>query len=174
VRASAASATALAWRCGAEPQPNPPDLMSTFTQIYYHIVFSTKDRARVLLANRRDDLFRYTWGILRNKDCHLYRIGGVEDHIHILTGVHPTLSLAELVRDIKIATSQWIKKEGVFPDFAHWQDGYGAFTVSHGDKDAVVEYIRGQEQHHKQVSFKDELREFLTRHGITFDEKYLV
>ena len=148
--------------------------MSTFTQIYYHIVFSTKNREPVLVANKRDNLFCYTWGILKNKDCHLYRIGGVEDHVHILTSVHPTIALADLVKDIKTSTSSWIKAENVFRDFTHWQDGYGAFTVSHSDKDAVIEYIKGQEEHHKKVSFKDELREFLVKHGVNFDEKYLV
>ena len=148
--------------------------MSTFTQIYYHIVFSTKNRERVLLANRRDDLFRYIWGILKNKDCHLYRISGVEDHLHILTEIHPTIALATLVKDIKISTSSWIKQNHVFPGCDHWQEGYGAFTVSHGDKGAVIEYIKNQEEHHKMVSFQDELREFLIKHGVTFDEKYLV
>jgi REP element-mobilizing transposase RayT len=148
--------------------------MSTFTQIYYHVVFSTKNRERALLANRRDDLFRYIWGILKNKDCHLYRISGVEDHIHILTEIHPTIALATLVKDIKISTSSWIKQNHVFPGFDHWQEGYGGFTVSHSDKDAVIEYIKRQEEHHKMVSFQDELREFLVKHGITFDEKYLV
>ena len=148
--------------------------MSTFTQIYYHIVFSTKGRERVLLAGKRDDLFRYTWGVLRNKNCHLYRIGGVEDHMHILTGLHPTVALASLVKDIKTSTSSWIKQNEVFPDFDHWQDGYGAFTVSHSDKDAAVEYIKGQEEHHQTISFKDELRGFLLKHGVEFDERYLV
>src|SRR6266550_2775789 len=148
--------------------------MSTFTQIYYHIVFSTKNRKPVLLADKRDHLFRYTWGILKNKDCHLYRIGGVEDHVHILTSLHPTIALADLVKEIKISTSSWIKDENIFPGFTHWQDGYGAFTVSHSDKDAVIDYIKGQEEHHQRVSFKDELREFLISHGVKFDEKYLV
>ena len=148
--------------------------MATFAQIYYQIVFSTKNRERVLQANKRDDLFRYTWGILKNQDCHLYRIGGVEDHIHILTSLHPTIALSALVKDIKVATSTWIKKENIFPKFSHWQDGCGAFTVSHSDKDAVIEYIKGQEEHHKKVSFEDELREFLIEHEVKFDEKYLV
>jgi REP element-mobilizing transposase RayT len=148
--------------------------MSTFTQIYYHIAFSTKDRTPALSADKREDLFRYTWGILKNKDCHLYRIGGVEDHVHILTSLHPTIALSDLVKDIKVATSTWINKENIFPKFSGWQDGYGAFTVSHSDKDAVIEYIKNQEEHHKKVSFKDELRQFLVRHGVPFDEKYLV
>jgi len=81
--------------------------MSTYTQIYYHVVFSTKDRVPTLRPERREDFFRYTWGILKNKDCHLYRIGGVEDHVHLLTSLHPTVSLADLVKDIKISTSKW-------------------------------------------------------------------
>lgn len=148
--------------------------MSTFTQIYYHLVFSTKDRVPALAVAERENLFRYIWGVLKNKDCHLYRIGGVEDHIHILTGLHPTNALADLIKDIKVSTGKWIKENRVFPKFTHWQDGYGAFTVSHGDKDDVIEYIKGQEEHHKKVSFKDELREFLFKHGVEFDEKYLV
>jgi REP element-mobilizing transposase RayT len=127
-----------------------------------------------LSADRREDLFRYIWGILENKDCHLYRIGGVEDHVHILTGLHPTCSLADLVKDLKTSTSSWIKEQGLFLNFSHWQDGYGAFTVSHDDKDGVIEYIKNQVEHHRKVSFQDELRAFLMKHGVKFNEKYLV
>jgi REP element-mobilizing transposase RayT len=148
--------------------------MSTYTQIYYHIVFSTKDRIPALAANRREDLFRYTWGILKNKESHLYRIGGVEDHIHMLTSVHPTICLADLVREIKTSTNKWIKEKEVFPKFTNWQDGYGAFTIAHADKDDVIEYIKDQEQHHRKVSFQDELRGLLEKYGIHFDEKYFV
>src|SRR6266498_2232739 len=147
---------------------------NTFTQILYHIVFTPKNREPCIAKARRDDLYGYIWGINKNLNCHLYRIGGVEDHVHILTSVHPTVALADLVKDIKTSTSSWIKNENVFPNFTHWQDGYGAFTVSHSDKDPVIEYIKGQEEHHKKVSFKDELREFLIKHGVKFDEKYLV
>ncbi|MHB8521129.1 MAG: IS200/IS605 family transposase [Limisphaerales bacterium] len=147
--------------------------MSTYTQIYYHIVFSTKERARVLLADQRENLFRYIWGILKNKDCHLYRINGVEDHLHILTSLHPTLCLADLVKDLKVSTSKWIKDNAVFPEFTHWQDGYGAFTVSQHDKNAVIEYIKDQQAHHLTVPFLDELRRLLVEAGIEFDERYL-
>jgi len=147
--------------------------MSTFTQIYYHLVFSTKNRDPVLLIDKRENLFRYTWGILTNKGCHLYRIGAVEDHVHIFTSLHPTIALSDLVKEIKVSTSTWIKENRVFPAFTHWQDGYAAFTVSSSDKDAVIEYIKAQEEHHKEISFKDELREFLINHGVKFDERYL-
>ena len=147
--------------------------MSTFTQIYYHIVFSTKDRVPVLAAGKREDLFRYIWGIVTNKNCHLYRIGGVEDHVHILTGLHPTVCLSDLVKDIKISSSKWIKDERVFSEFTHWQDGYGAFTISHEDKDAVIEYIKGQEEHHRKMTFQEEFLALLKKHRIEYDERYL-
>jgi len=147
--------------------------VSTYTQIYYHIVFSTKDRVPALTADKRDALFRYIWGILKNKQAHLYRINGVEDHLHIFTSLHPSVSLSDLIRDIKTSTSRWIKSEGVFPSFAGWQDGYGAFTVSHSDRNDVIEYIKDQEEHHKKVSFRDEYRAMLEKFGVTFDEKYL-
>jgi REP element-mobilizing transposase RayT len=147
--------------------------MSTYTQIYYHIVFSTKDRVPALVAEKRESLFRYIWGILKNKGCHLYRINGAEDHLHILTSLHPTVSLADLVKEIKTSTGKWIKENDLFPAFTHWQDGYGAFTIAHSEKDAVIEYIKGQQEHHKKVSFRDELREFLIKAGVQFDERYL-
>jgi len=147
--------------------------VSTYTQIYYHIVFSTKERVRALTADSREKLFRYIWGILKNKNCHLYRINGVEDHLHILVGLHPTVCLAELVKDVKTGASKWIKENGVFPAFTCWQDGYGAFTVAHGDKDAVIQYIKNQQEHHQQHDFRDELKALLERFGVPFDEKYL-
>jgi REP element-mobilizing transposase RayT len=137
-------------------------------------VFSTKDRVPALVADKRDDFFRYTWGILKNMDCHLYRINGVEDHVHILTSLHPTVCLSDLVKAIKTGTSKWIKENGVFRAFKHWQDGYGAFSIAHGEKDVVIEYIKNQEEHHKRVSFQDEFREMLIKFGVQFDEKYRV
>ena len=147
--------------------------MSTYTQILCHIVFSTKHRGATLAAERRRDLFAYIWGILKKNQCHLYRLNGVADHIHILTSLHPTLALAALVKDIKVASSAWIKSEKVFPMFDHWQDGYGAFTYSMNDKDALIEYIKNQEEHHRTETFADEYRRFLKEAGIEFDERYL-
>lgn len=148
--------------------------MSTYTQIYYHIVFSTKDRQPVLRPSRREDLFRYVWGIIKNHDGHLYRINGVDDHVHILSDLHPRVCLADLAKAIKTGSPKWIKDNGVFPDSGHWQDGYGALTLSHSDRDAVIEYVKQQEEHHKRTSFADEYRELLKRAGIEFDERYLL
>jgi len=148
--------------------------MSTYTQILYHIVFSTKNRTRVLLPDNRERLFRYIWGIVKKKNCHLHRINGVEDHLHILTSLHPCERLADLVRDIKAGASQWIKDNNVFQDFVGWQDGYGAFTHSKAEKDVLIDYIKNQQDHHKTVSFREELEALLKKAGIEFDERFLV
>jgi REP element-mobilizing transposase RayT len=107
--------------------------MSTYTQILYQIVFSTKEREPVLLKDNRPDLFRYIWGILKNQHCHLYRMNGVEDHPetsgHIVTHLHPSVTLADLIKDIKIASSKWIKEKGIFKNFVNWQDGYGHLPI---------------------------------------------
>jgi len=145
--------------------------MSTYTQILYHIVFSTKDRHQTLIESGQEKLYRYIWGILEKQNCHLYRINGVEDHI--LTHLHPSVALAELVKDIKVASSCFIKQENIFPHFTGWQDGYGGFTYSISAKDNLIEYIKNQKEHHKKVSFRDEYISLLKEHGIEFDEKYL-
>jgi REP element-mobilizing transposase RayT len=147
--------------------------MSTYTQIYYHVIFSTKDRRPVLTKDRREELFRYIWGVIKNCQCHLYRLNGVEDHVHILVGLHPTQALADLVKHVKTGSSKWIKENNIFPGFVGWQDGYGAFTLSSAEKDAVIEYIKGQEEHHKRFSFRDEFRKILEEAGVKFEEKYL-
>lgn len=147
--------------------------MPTFTQIYYHIIFGTKRRRAVLSAKRRDDLYKYIWGLLNNKGCHLYRIGGIDDHVHILTSLHPSLRLERLIKDIKVASSQWIKEDAVFPGFDHWQSGYGAFTHSMAEKDRLIEYIKGQDEHHRHKTFREELIDLLQEAGIDYDEQYL-
>jgi len=147
--------------------------MSTYTQILYQIVFSTKNREPTLTDEHRENLYKYMWGIIKNKKCHLYRIGGVSDHIHIITDLHPSVSLALLVKDLKIASSEQIKSLHLFEKFNGWQDGYGAFTYSIKDKDRLIEYVKNQEQHHKTKTFKEELLELLFEHKIDFDEKYI-
>jgi REP element-mobilizing transposase RayT len=148
--------------------------MSTYTQILYQIVFSTKQREQVLESENRPELFKYIWGILKKSNCHLYRINGVEDHLHIVTHVHPSVSLAGLVKNIKIASSGFIKDNKIFKNFNGWQDGHGAFTYSNKEKDRLIEYVKNQEEHHKIISFLDEYIELLKEHEIEFDEKYLL
>jgi len=147
--------------------------MATYTQILYHIVYGTKDHQGTLDLDRHDDLCRYKAGILRNKNCIVYKVGGHVDHLHILTSLHPSLALADLVKDAKISTSGWIKTEKVFPHFGGWQDGYGAFTCSWKDKDRIANYIANQREHHQRKTFRDEYIEMLEKAGIEFNERYL-
>jgi REP element-mobilizing transposase RayT len=137
-------------------------------------VFSTKNREHTLTEDHRNDLYKYIWGILKNKQCHLYRIGGMADHVHIIIHLHPSISLSSLVKDLKVASSQNIKTARLFQNFNGWQNGYGAFTYAFNDKDHLIEYVRNQEQHHKIQTFKEELISLLNENGIEFDEKYLI
>ncbi|WP_075351122.1 IS200/IS605 family transposase [Algoriphagus marinus] len=146
--------------------------MSTYTQLIYHIVFSTKHREPTLIKDHRRRLFAYIHQLLTNKNCHLYRINGVEDHLHILTHIHPSVVISDLVKDIKLATNDLIKKEGIFPNFSGWQDGYGAFSESIKAKEALMNYIKNQEEHHTKVSFLDEYKALLKEYEVDFDSKY--
>ena len=148
--------------------------MSTYTQILYQIVFSTKYREPLLNKSNREELFKYIGGVLKNKNCHLYRINGVEDHLHIVTHLHPSVSLASLVKDIKVSSSIYIKENNLFVGFSNWQEGYGAFTYSVKEKDRLIEYVKNQEEHHRKKTFKDEYIDLLKEHEIEFDEKYLL
>ena len=148
--------------------------MSTYTQIIYQIVFSTKHRERTMIKNDRPKLFQYISGVLKNKDCHLYRINGVEDHLHIITDLHPSVALANLVKDIKLSATSLIKENNIFPNFGGWQDGYGAFTYHIDAKNNLIEYVKNQEEHHRIKTYEEEYRELLKEHKIEFDEKYFL
>lgn len=113
--------------------------MGTFTQILFQIVLSTYKREPTLTKPNRRELFRYFWGVLNNKKCHVYRINGVEDHIHIITHLHPSVSLAGMIKDLKISSNGFIKEHKLFPDFRAWQSGYGAFTYHIEAKDNLIE-----------------------------------
>jgi len=115
----------------------------------------------------------YIYGILKSKECHLYRINAESDHLHIVTHLHPSVSLAALVKDIKLASTVFIKNEFLFPGFNGWQDGYGAFTYSISAKDNLIEYVKNQEKHHSVINFRKEFMQLLDEHKIDYDEKYL-
>lgn len=147
--------------------------MATYTDITYHLVFGTKERVPALDKSRRDDLYRFIWGLLKARDCHLYRIGGIEDHVHILTSLHPAVALADVVKEIKTASAAWIKGGGVFPRFEHWQNGYGAFTLDAAARPALIDYIRNQEAHHRERSFVEELQKMVERHHLVWKPDHL-
>jgi len=147
--------------------------MSTYTQILYQIIFGTKRREKVMTKSKREELFKYMTGVLQKKKCHIYRINGVEDHLHILTDLHPEVALASLVKDLKISSGKFIKDKKLFKNFKGWQKGYGAFTYSIDKKEILIEYIINQEEHHRKKSSREELIKLLKQYGIEYDEKYL-
>jgi REP element-mobilizing transposase RayT len=130
------------------------------------------DSRPALKHDHTDQLYAYITGIIRNKNSHLYRINGVENHIHIISDLHPSIALADFLRDIKASSSKWMKDSGLFPDFNGWAIGYGAFTCSHMNVDKLIDYIKNQQEHHKKVSFEDEYRRLLKEAGIEIDERY--
>ncbi len=148
--------------------------MSTYRQIFYQVVFGTKNRKQTIVKTHDEELYKYISGIIKNKNCKLYCINGVEDHIHIMSDLHPSISLADYVKEIKVASSIWMKECGRFPAFEGWQDGYGAFTYSVREKGMIINYIKNQKEHHRSESFYDEYRHLLIDNGIEFDEKYLL
>jgi len=146
--------------------------MSSYRQILYHLIFRTKDSRKTLVQEHSVELYAYIMGIIKNKNCFLYRMNGMEDHLHILCDLHPTIALADYMRDLKTSSSIWLKQTGKFPDFEGWADGYAALTYSWRDKEMIVNYIKNQQEHHKKEIFEDELRRLLKEHGIEFDEKH--
>jgi len=145
----------------------------SLANVLVHAVFSTYERRPLLTPNVRPALYQYTGGILRNLNAQPIEIGGVEDHLHVLFRMSRTVSLAQTIEKVKTGTSKWIKTKGAgFRDFS-WQAGYGAFSVSPDDEDKAARYIRDQEQHHRCISFQDELRDLLRGAGVEFDERYL-
>ena len=147
--------------------------MATYHQLYYQIIFGTKYRKPTISQTHETELYKYIFGIITNKKCKLYRLNGIEDHIHIFSDIHPTICISDFVKDIKVASSKWMKETGKFPAFEGWQDGYGAFNYSTRGKDKLINYIKNQKEHHKTETFFDEFRRLLVENGIEFDEKYL-
>ena len=148
--------------------------MATFTQILYQLVFSTKNAEKTLVLSESEKLYRYIWGILKNKKCILYRLNGTENHLHIVTHIHPSTSVSSLIKDIKVSSSGWLKEQMIFPEFTNWQEGYGAFTYHVSQKENLVNYVKNQRKHHRIKTFKEEFMELLKEHGIEYDERYLL
>jgi len=146
----------------------------SLAKILVHAVFSTKDR-RPFLRDKPlcEELHRYLGGILAGHDCQPLIVGGVEDHVHILAVLARTVTAADMVKEAKRGSSLWLKtKSPALHDFA-WQNGYGIFSIGFSQVETVRNYIAGQEEHHRKVSFQDEFRELLKRHEIEFDERYV-
>lgn len=143
-----------------------------FHQNYYHIVWSTKERQPIILNEHKNRIFEFIGGSLKTLSCTPIQVGGMSDHIHILAGIPSKYAVAEIIRDIKVASNKWINSLVNVTGFS-WQEGYGSFSVSASQKETVIRYIANQERHHKTRSFKDEFIELLNLHEIEYDEKYL-
>ncbi|HEV8061592.1 MAG TPA: transposase [Gemmataceae bacterium] len=148
-------------------------MSQSLAKVYVHAIFSTKNREPCLAESWREELFNVLGGSVNGIGCQSLIMGGVADHIHGLFALARTITLADAIGKIKMTSSLWINQtRGLISPF-HWQAGYGAFSVSQSNVEAVREYIRGQAEHHKKQSFQDELREWLDRYQIKRDEKYM-
>ena len=143
-----------------------------YSQTLYHIIFRTKYSEYSLNPKYSEELYRYIWGVIKNKNCRLLQINGIENHIHILSDLHPSVALADYIKDIKVSSNKWMKGSGNFPKFKGWAVGYCALTYSHKEKDSLIQYIKNQQEHHKKVSFKEEITELFKEFGIKEDIKW--
>ena len=146
---------------------------NTYTQIYVQIVFAVKGRGNLIPEEKRDQLEKYMCGIISNKKSKPLAIYCNPDHTHILIGLHPSISISDMARDIKANSSRWINENRWIRGNFNWQEGFGAFTYSKSQIDAVSKYVLNQREHHKKTSFKEEYMDILNKFGIEYDEKYL-
>jgi REP element-mobilizing transposase RayT len=146
--------------------------MSSYRQLLYHFVFRTKESLPTIKQEYVSQLFAYITGIIKHKNSHLYRINGVENHLHILTDLHPSIAPADFIREVKVSSSLWMKSSDLFPAFKGWAVGYGSFTCSYRDIDRLIEYIKNQQEHHRKMTFEEEYRILLLEYGITPDERF--
>lgn len=143
------------------------------SKIYVHLVFSTKNRERLLREEIRSDLHSYIGGIFRDLDSPCIEINTEPDHAHLLFILSRTHTISDVVGQAKRGSSAWLKTRGSFYSQFHWQNGFGAFSVSQSAVSEVTDYIRSQAEHHKRLSFQNEFRSFLKRYEVEFDERYV-
>jgi putative transposase len=148
-------------------------MANTYTQIYLHIVFAVHGRQSIIPKRHKEELHKYITGIIHNKKQKLIAINSMPDHVHILVGMTPNVALSDLVRDIKANSSAFINERRWVTGKFSWQEGFGAFSYSHSQLDAVVNYIHNQEKHHSTKPFRQEYIEFLERFHVPYDKRYV-
>ncbi len=153
-------------------QPTTTIMPSTHTSLHYHLIFATRERAPLIAAAWRPQLHEYLGGTARGLGAVPQGIGGVADHVHLLVALKTTHCLADFMRELKKASSNWVRETIGLRSF-HWQEGYAAFTVSASARAAVQDYIAGQDEHHRVKSFREELLGFLQKSGVEYDERFL-
>jgi REP element-mobilizing transposase RayT len=140
-----------------------------------HLIFSVKYRKRLILPRVRPKLYGYMSTVLEGMDCQPIEIGGVDDHVHLLFALSRSLALKDAVEETKKSSSRWMKSPaGIGHRDFYWQGGYAAFSVSASNQTRVANYIRNQEEHHRKMTFEEELKKLLDRHGVKYDERYLL
>ena len=142
----------------------------SYAQNHIHLVFSTKNRLKLISKELQPRLWAYVAGICKNKDMLAFAVGGIDDHIHVLFRLPPTITLVRAVTLIKSNSSKWIRKKGI--KFS-WQEGYGAFSVSSSNISRVIRYIDNQEVHHRKFTFEQEFIAMLKKHGIPYDPEHV-
>ena len=149
-------------------------MASTFSNLLYHLVFTTKGRLPLIHDDLRDRLYEYMGAIIRGEGGILLEIGGMPDHLHLLVKLKTDIAVSMMVQKIKGNSSRWINGLPEHKARFEWQSGYGIFSVSQSATEKVRQYIRGQEENHRRVSFRDELVALLRRNGISYEEKHLL
>jgi putative transposase len=145
----------------------------SLSNILIHLIWSTKDRHPWLEPGICEKTHAFLAGVVRQCDCEAYRVGGVADHVHLAVRLSRILSVADLVKEVKTASSKWLKEQNLAFTSFYWQQGYGAFSVGISQKETLLHYIDTQEEHHRTRTFQDEYRAFLTKCGIDYDERYV-
>jgi putative transposase len=148
-------------------------MANTFSQIYIQTVFAVENRQSLITPDFKEDLYKYITGIVRNQGQKLIAINGMPDHVHILIGLKPAMALADLVREIKADSTNYINDQKFVRGRFNWQEGYGAFSYGHSQLDTIIRYIQKQEMHHHKRSFKSEYLSLLRKFDIAFDDKYV-
>ena len=148
-------------------------MAQTLVRVLVHLIFSTKERANLIQPEVEAELCAYLAGIASNLHSPCLAVNGTRDHVHMLVSQWKNLALAKLVEEVKKGSSKWIKTKGAAFRGFHWQDGYAAFSVSQSKVADVEAYIAGQKEHHRRRSFQEELIQFLRRHGVEYDQRYI-
>ena len=148
-------------------------MANSYSQIYIHLVFAVQERVSLIMPQWQDELYKYICGTAETHKHHVYAIGGMKDHVHILLSMSPDQSITDMVRDIKRASALWINERHFVLGRFSWQKGFGAFSVSSSQLDNVVKYINNQHEHHHVKTFREEYIEFLKAYNTDFDEKYI-
>ncbi len=149
--------------------------MSTYSQLLYQIVFGSKDYNPFISPENANTLYAYISGVLKNKNCHSYIVGGSSNHIHIITHIHPMVAPAYLIKDLKMASHEMMRQDRrKYSRFAGWQVGYGLFTYHISAKDNLISYVVNQDIHHKNITYKEELISLLQEHLTDYSEEYLL